>query len=445
MKKVVLAGIALLMLSCNQAFQEDYTSHLEEEFIENGTIPVADALQVLESFLQDEKTKSSGESNRRIQSVETHYKTVDTQKGTYRIPQAYIVQYEDGQGFAVLGANRNVDNIIAVIDKGTIDAQTLKVSSREGESELTRFVEDLIKVGLSDKSGGDRGEGGDGGEGGEGGEGGGIDWEEEDEFDELGDENGGPVSYYTTRLPMLNFSWAQGDLYNMYCYNPMGTGHRIPTGCSTTALAMIMAAIEFPQTMIINSTLMDWQAMKWWPNISYYYNLPTIQDQFSHLMGAIFNLVEPAPLYIHIGDYSGTLVFPEAIKDLMTDFGFENVTKLSGGSLNNNMVAAISNMLRDDKPVFISAAHNLSGAHSWVIDGAKYSYSTYLLHFNFGWHGDCNGYFSRDCLNPTQGYQYDNGSSVSQYYNHTYNWNFRVITYDIPSYPYTLEVAYYRY
>ena len=436
MKKVILAGIALLMLSCNQAFQEDYNSHLEEEFIENGTIPVADALQVLESFLQDEKTKTSGESNRRIQSVETHYKTVDTQKGTYRIPQAYIVQYEDAQGFAVLGANRNVDNIIAVIDKGTIDAQTLKVSSREGESELTRFVEDLIKVGLSDKSGGDRGEGGDGGEGGEGG---GIDWEEEDEFDELGDENGGPVSYYTTRLPMLNFSWGQKNPYNIYCLFPLGLGGPVNTGCSTTAMAMIMAEKRFPQTMIINGTLIDWSEMTSY--YSFYNNNGSdiAREHTALVMGSIFNLVIPAPAVL-----DGTLILPLAIKNLMQDFGFENVVKMSGSSLNNNMLTAISDMLRDEKPVFISAIPSgyLSHAHSWVIDGAKYASSTYLLHFNWGWNGTCNGYFSRSCLNASQGYEYDYDYIYNPCHDYTYNWHFRVITYDIPANPYSLNVTY---
>ena len=44
--------------------------------------------------------------------------------------------------------------------------------------------------------------------------------------------------------------------------------------------------------------------------------------------------------------------------------------------------------------VFISAipGATLAKAHSWVIDGGKYSSGAYLLHFNFGWSGDCNGY-----------------------------------------------------
>lgn len=92
------------------------------------------------------------------------------------------------------------------------------------------------------------------------------------------------------------------------------------------------------------------------------------------------------------------------------------------------------------------AAHFLftdgAKAHSWVIDGGKYSSGAYLLHFNFGWGGDCNGYFSPSCLNPSQGIEYDNGYIYDEDDDYTYSWHFRVITYDIPSSPSTLQVEF---
>ena len=448
MRKVLLFCMAVLMSSCNRNLHETAFTDVEDVVVEAGAIPVSEALQTLDSFMQEGATKANGATERRIKSVETHYKTVESKAGTYRIPDAYIVQYEDAQGFAVLGATHDVDNIVAVIEKGTIDAKTLKVSSEGGDTELSLFVAEMIKNGLEGGRRGEDGDGGEGGEGGDGGEGGGESGDDDQEHDDsVGDPNhhepgsggAGSGSTYATRLPMLNFSWGQTAPYNEHCLYPLGLGNSVATGCSTTAMAMIMAGLGFPQTMIINGTLLDWSEM------TSYYNLygpngsDAAKSQTALLMGSIFNFVSPAPVVL-----DGTLVLPLAIKNLMQDYGFVNVTKMSGSSLNNDMVAAISNMLRYNKPVFISAVPSLylSHSHSWVIDGAKYSSSTYLLHCNFGWQGTCNGYFSRSCLNPSQGYEYDYNYTYNPDDDHTYNWHFRVITYDLPAYPYSLTVSY---
>ena len=102
------------------------------------------------------------------------------------------------------------------------------------------------------------------------------------------------------------------------------------------------------------------------------------------------------------------------------------------------MKLAIANMLTADKPVFISAIPeigHITSAHSWVIDGAKYSFSTTgecVLHFNFGWKGYNNGYFSTECLNPTKAENYDDPYKVDYAKDYEYTWHFRIITYDVP-------------
>ena len=44
-----------------------------------------------------------------------------------------------------------------------------------------------------------------------------------------------------------------------------------------------------------------------------------------------------------------------------------------------------------------------------------------LYHFNWGWDGDCNGYFSTNVFDTTGGTFYDTGS-----HNHQYNLNYYV-------------------
>ena len=122
----------------------------------------------------------------------------------------------------------------------------------------------------------------------------------------------------------------------------------------------------------------------------------------------------------------------------MQDFGYTNVIKYADSNLNNEMKRVIAQMLTDNKPVFMSAIPEnpyFTSAHSWVIDGAKYSFCTTgecVLHFNFGWKGYNNGYFSTSCLNPTKAENYDNPAKVDYAKDYKYTWHFRVITYDVP-------------
>ena len=96
-------------------------------------------------------------------------------------------------------------------------------------------------------------------------------------------------------------------------------------------------------------------------------------------------------------------------------------------------------MLQENKPVFMSAMSGIDRGHSWVVDGAKCSSSNpdnYLLHFNFGWRGKSNGYFSPTCLNPAKAEEYtDTSYKIKDHTSndYTYTWHFRIITYDIPS------------
>ena len=123
-----------------------------------------------------------------------------------------------------------------------------------------------------------------------------------------------------------------------------------------------------------------------------------------------------------------------------TKYGYTNVTKYSSSKFTNSMIRKTSGMLAWGKPVFISAIPcNFTKGHSWVIDGAKFSSednTNYLFHFNFGWGGNCNGYFSTNCLNPAKGEEYDYQDKWDKEVkknNFTYSWHFRIITYNVPA------------
>lgn len=421
-KSFIISGLLFVVLfSCTKERDK------EETPVTNGTIvSKKDALAKLSAFLSEEQTKSM--ESRTIESVGTYYGSRHSHSSD---PIAYVVNFSHGKGFAILGANTGLDDIIAVIDNGQIDPETLTISSDETlltDSKVFKrnasFVKQLIEVGVNSNRGGGGGEGGDGS--------GIIDWDEDPVFDPPLPGLGGGIGYYT-HSPLLSYSWGQDTPHNLYCYND-GNNLTI-TGCSTTAMAMIVAHNEFPQLQV-NGVAIDWQEIKS-EYFARYLDL-TYQNHVALLMGSIYHFVKK--------DYFGesVCIFPKEIKRRLEEFGYTNVTKhCSFLGFSSDMIMVTSDMLLSHKPVFISAVPglDLANAHSWVIDGAKYSPSNcYLLHFNFGWVGHCNGYFSTSCLNPSQGFQYDNNYTYDPDDDYTYNWHFRLVTYDIPTENQSYEV-----
>ena len=238
-----------------------------------------------------------------------------------------------------------------------------------------------------------------------------------------------------TVSPILNTAWGQGAPYNKYCKYRLlwiGPKRNASTGCSTTALAMIMAANEYPQNLIVKGDILDWNRMK---SGTFVNNLTDKgKEDVALLMYDIYSKVRKVvtPWF--------TLITPEQIKKRMAKYGYTNVTKYSSSKFTNSMIRKTSGMLAWGKPVFISAIPcNFTKGHSWVIDGAKFSSednTNYLFHFNFGRGGNCNGYFSTNCLNPAKGEEYDYQDKWDKEVkknNFTYSWHFRIITYNVPA------------
>ena len=330
---------------------------------------------------------------------------------------AYILNFKEG--FAILGASSSVPDIIAVAEKGSIDSGTLAVRpagdfpaspfrySIEDDDWYTAekagaagIVSRLVLTGM-----------------------------EENEYQEM---RIAERPLYAECSPLVPVNWGQREPYNRYCLRKNLNMQKRPawTGCSTTAMAMIAARNAFPHSLIINGEKLSWNRMTSVPDAN---SLPEeYRDQVALLMGAIYSGVDK------IAVNGWTLITPEQIRKRMMDFKYENIVKMKGAEFSGKMLKAVEAMLSERKPVFLSAIPPDMNGHSWVVDGAKYSpQGGLLLHFNFGWDGDCNGWFSTACLNPAKGAEYDRVSpdNVSPRHNGTFSWHFRLLTYDVPRTP----------
>ena len=183
--------------------------------------------------------------------------------------------------------------------------------------------------------------------------------------------------------PLLTTNWGQRSPYNNYCYTSEDS--LAVAGCAAIALTQIAAFHRFPTSFVINA----------WQGYDYHY----IQDDSISFDSIKVDITNGRPLYMR-----GTRYYIE-----------NGVQKSSG--------------------------------HAWVVDGyaikSLYYYDTIigwngelieirrklyqnLIHCNWGWNGNCNGYFIIGAFDNRYNLENDHPESGFRPYN-TNNYTYRCI------------------
>ncbi len=203
--------------------------------------------------------------------------------------------------------------------------------------------------------------------------------------------------------PLITTSWNQGWPYNALC--PGGS----LTGCVPTAMAQIMKYHNWPNQGL-GSFSYDWGSYGPCPGNTYSANFgQTIYNIASmpNMCTAVDSNV--ARLMYHCGVACGALfggntsVSYSSDSDPMTR-AFINYFRYASSSIRYiqavNYAASvwdslIQSELINNRPVYYRG--DGVGSHAFVCDGVDESD---YYHFNFGWGGSCNGYYSLAAITP---------------------------------------------
>lgn len=427
-KLLLLVFLAFLTVSCTVDNPTYSATSVQNDNYHNDfpeIINIDDALNNLNNYLisSDMTLTKSGE-NRKIASIETHYSKIIIPKSGETIPDAYIINFEGNCGFAVLGANSSVAPVVAVTESGFLEKGFL--DTEDVNNSITYDVNDN-EIDLSN-----------------------FDFyskEYDDYYVMTGDDDnytrykqqtlramidaalhgGGDDGYrHAIVEPMIKTKWDQGewdamDAYNQFCYKFTITGQKkyVLAGCSTTAMAQLVAYNEFPTELYVLNTLVDLSTINNIENA----NDNTISAKSAQdvglLLGSIFHSVNPLFVW-----KAGTCITARQIEKCMELFGYTDVQRLCSNYFDHSLKDETSRMLTEGKPVLLSAMHGING-HSWVIDGSCYFDDDWMLHCNWGWSGLYDGYYAEDCFKP---------------HNIQYDCHFRLITYSIPEYNMTTSI-----
>jgi len=208
----------------------------------------------------------------------------------------------------------------------------------------------------------------------------------------------------TTVGPLITTMWNQTNPYNEFC--PSNASGNALTGCVATAMSMIMNYYKYPitgsgshsyyaigygtQNVNYGATTYDWDAMQNVIGSSSGQGIPA-QGILVYHAGVSVNMQYGA---LASGAYSTDV--PYALK---TYFKYsptvQHVTR--AGYTNANWENMLIEQLDSYKPIYYSG-QSPDGGHAWVCDGYQEIGTTKMFHFNFGWGGQDNGYFTS--LNP---------------------------------------------
>ena len=219
--------------------------------------------------------------------------------------------------------------------------------------------------------------------------------------------------------PLLRTQWNQSPLYNNQCPYYSGTitcgtspntwtesDDYAVTGCVATATGQVMKYWDWPTTGQGSHSynLSPWGTISANFNTTYdWSNMPN--KLYPSSSATQLNAV--AKLLFHVGvayemRYSlcGSSAYTsDATNVLPTYFKYNNSTieqKNKSSFSNTNWITLIKGELNNYRPVLYRGTGE-SGGHSFVCDGYNTSDQ---FHFNWGWGGYCDGYFTITSLNP---------------------------------------------
>lgn len=219
--------------------------------------------------------------------------------------------------------------------------------------------------------------------------------------DSIGGADSDPDSLPTAVAPLLTTQWNQTSPYNSQC--PLSYGRRSMTGCVATAMAQIIRANRYAQSTEVRNYMdgstrrsfdfaepFDWDLMP-----------ARLTDQSpSAEIQAVGRLMLGSGLAVNTSyAWNESAAYNEDVPYALTQyFGYNpDLTVYAWRSLysNGDWDRLLCSELQAGRPLFYAG-----GIHAFVLDGVD---ANGLYHFNWGWGGACDGYYSLLSLTPGAG------------------------------------------
>lgn len=223
-------------------------------------------------------------------------------------------------------------------------------------------------------------------------------------------------SYASSVAPLLQTSWGQGAPYNALC--PLYKGQPVPTGCVATAMAQIMKYYEYPAqgkgniyyekdatyvspvALDLSKEPLEWNKM----------NGMGTEAEKNHAIAWLMACcgASVSMSYATMASEASNASVSTALVD---NFGYDpNMQNYNRDNFKlADWMGIIKKELSEKRPVLCGAHSATTLGHSFVLDGYN---SEDMIHVNWGFNGDTDGYYEMSSMNPGQA---GPGSSIGGY------------------------------
>lgn len=411
------------LISCSN--EEPSVISLEQEPEQRTSLPVlrtpAQAVAIAEMAVQSEEAVSR--SQRTVSGVSAVTPIVNHSSRSESDTLLYVVQYDNNNGFAVISAPVNVEPLIALIDDGSYNSTEILTNE---PFQMTMEAAEHYVANQSRSS---------------------ILRPDPIEPIHPYPFEPAPKPFYSDTIkptpktvPSVTVKWGQGWPQSMYAPNHIA-------GCAPVAIAQILSVFETPRMITYSFPELN--------RVAEFLNWSEIK---THIGGYIGD--NPSNSYIesHLNHCNASSAVHNSIGALVRQLGLEvkakykenttsteyreafNILKkyLSNKSfIEGSLLSSLfRNLVDDDTPIaYVRGAHkdadNNKHGHGWVADGTwsigtriydyAYNYTTGLydivnvtgsnstyIHYNWGWDGSGNGYFSTGVYSPSEPFELDN-------------------------------------
>lgn len=416
MKKIYLLPlIAIGLIACNDEMAEQPKSEIleksltEEDFerfnlealkSSKHTISAEqaelEALKLMENFNSNNGLKSASSvkvANVRVVGPKHRLKSASNDT------LAYIVNFADNHGYAYVCAdNRLNSSVLAFFDKGSYSENmnpTAKFMFDKTEEYIHRTITEFeVNKEVLEKK-----------------------------YGELSGTTNQRTLKSTKKVaqvkPLLSTHWGQGNPYNYYCPKCKSCSNKALTGCMNTALAQVMFYYKWPDKITLDNGIvcnLQWEKCD-------KKNYSGADGVLAHNMMEIGKALQSV---YGCKSHGGTQTYQKLSENLIAQ-------KLKYSCMDWDYTwSSTKDFIDNGHPMLLMGftSPSSSSGHAWVVDGyyienhyffGKKTSSTTYVHNNWGYGGDNDGYFEKNCFNSKKQESYDFGRNSSYYADYSYN------------------------
>ena len=221
--------------------------------------------------------------------------------------------------------------------------------------------------------------------------------------------------------PLITTEWGQGDPYNFL--TPELNGKHTPTGCVATAMSQLMKFYNYPAqgkgkgfyTLSENTSLhipVDITSTYAWDEMQDVYRNKKLTDEQRLPVAQLMSDAGIAT-YMNYGTSGSGAFSLDATRGFVDNFSFNaDAIRCYHHQFfsDEEWLTLLYGELASGNPILYCGSDKAQGGHAFVIDGID---ADGLVHVNWGWDGDCNGFYNINDLSPVDQRGNNQGHFVS--------------------------------